>query len=171
MSQAETVSVRYLVSCGKHTPDSILQKFEYSAEAPASLCAPHSVIRPPPDEDATGVFIASLIDRHHDAILRSQQWRCVTCGKPATELLHSAVPLLSPGLFAAADFVPTIVDNAAPICMSGGVCDREAEKSVHEFAGDALVQRPWQVFEKTPTCDKCGKKSGLKLCGGCKFIS
>jgi hypothetical protein len=168
MAQEETVPVRYWVICGKLTPDGFMKDFTYSEQAPASLCKPHIDYEPGPDPDATGVFITSLIELHHDEILRSRDWQCVACGKPAKELLHSAVPLLSPNAErATADFQPTVVDNAAPICISGGACDRDAEKMVHEFAKRGLGQQ----FEASKTCDKCGKKSGVKLCGGCKLIA
>jgi len=171
MSQERTVPIHYWVICGKHAPDGFMRDFKYPEQAPASLCKPHSVIEPTPDADATGVLIASLIDRHHSEVLQSYPWRCVTCDKPATEILHSAVPLLSPGPSASADFEPMVVDNAAPICISGGACDRNAEKMVHQFAKDALIHKPWQRWEVSKTCDKCGKKSGVKLCGGCRLIA
>lgn len=68
-------------------------------------------------------------------------------------------------------FEPHVVDTAAPICSSGGNCDRKAYEVVNDFAEEALVQRPWQKFERTGTCDKCGKKSGVMLCGGCKLLA
>ncbi|KAE9376054.1 hypothetical protein N431DRAFT_556319 [Stipitochalara longipes BDJ] len=172
MSQEETVTVRYLVICGKHTPDGFREKFDYSAQAPPSLCKPHNDNEPGPDPDATGVFITSLIDRHNEEILCSRVWRCVTCGKRAKNLLHSAVPILSPNAErATADFEPTILDNATPICVSGGACDRNAEKMVQDFAKNNLIQRPWQELDLSKTCDKCGKKSGVKVCSGCKLIA
>jgi hypothetical protein len=68
-------------------------------------------------------------------------------------------------------FFPIVIDNCAPICISGGACDRAAEKMVHDYAKSALIQKSWQVWEETKTCDTCGKKSGVKVCGGCKFIA
>lgn len=117
--------------------------------------------------------MTSLVERHHLEILYSQAWRCATCDKPATELLHSTVSMLSPVADRAdfSKFFPTVVDNCAPICISGGACDRAAEKMVHDYAKSALIQKPWQVWEETKTCDTCGKKSGVKVCGGCKFIA
>jgi hypothetical protein len=96
MSQQETVTVRYVVVCGKPSPNGTGRQFNYLAQAPASLCAPHSVNGPKPDEDAAGKFIASLVDAHHDEIMRSRAWRCIVCDKPAKEILYSAVPFLSP---------------------------------------------------------------------------
>jgi hypothetical protein len=172
MAQEQTVTIRYLVFCGKHTPDGSMRSFNYREQAPASLCVPHVDDGPRPDADATGLFISSIVNRHNDEILLSQAWRCVTCDKPATEILHSAVPLLSPVADrATADFEPTVMDNAAPICMSGGACDRAAEKTVHEFAKSALIQKPWQTWDMSKTCDRCAKKSGVKLCSGCKLIA
>jgi hypothetical protein len=96
MAQEQTVTIRYLVFCGKHTPDGSMRSFNYREQAPASLCVPHVDDGLKPDADANGIFISSIVNRHNDEILLSQAWRCVTCDKPATEILHSAAPLLSP---------------------------------------------------------------------------
>jgi hypothetical protein len=163
--------MRYLVYCGNPTPNGFMWAFQYLEQAPASLCKPHTDKEPGPDPDDNGVFITSLIERHNDEILHSHAWRCVTCHKPAKELLHSAVPLLSPNSERALPgFEPTVLDFSAPNCMSGGACDREAEKSLHEFATSSLLHESWKI-ERSKTCDKCGRKSGVKLCGGCKHIA
>jgi len=172
MAQEETFTVRYLVACGKHTRDGFMEGFEYFEQAPASLCEPHVDGQPGPDPDATGVFITSIIDRHHEEILRSRAWQCVTCGKPAKELLHSTIPILSPNAErATADFRPTILDNSAPICISGGACDRNAQEVVQEYAKSVLIENQKQTIDTSNTCDTCGKKSGVKLCRGCKLIA
>ena len=40
-----------------------------------------------------------------------------------------------------------------------------------EFAKSGLIQKPWQKFDESKTCDKCGKKPGVRLCCGCKLIA
>jgi len=170
MSLEDHVNIRYLVFCGKLTPHGILNKFEFREQAPASLCTPHTDNQVGPDPDATRALITSIVKRHNDEIMLIKNWRCVMCGKRAKELLHSAVSLLSPNWDRApADFEPTVVDNVAPICISGGACDREAEHWVNAYARSAQMSGP--SFEALRNCDKCGKKSGVKLCGGCKDVT
>lgn len=174
MPSEETVAVEYRVHCSNMNPDPqkfYIQDFFYVAQAPASICETHSSYEDGPDPDATGLFITSLIDRHHAEILNSRVWHCITCGNRATELLHSAVPLLSAGEGAAPDFQPTVLDNAVPICRSGGQCDREAEKVVQAFEREMLTVSPLHTVVHTKTCDRCGKKTGVKVCGGCKLIA
>lgn len=166
-SNSGTVPVHYIVVCGNPLSDSEAEKFVYSEQAPAPLCEPHGASKPAPDADETGKFIASVVDRHHLEILKIKAWCCISCNQPAKELLHSAIPFLSPGPTATPDFKPTIWDTAAPICRSGGSCDRLAEELVHKFAKDGL---PMHIFELTSTCDRCGKKTDVKLCGGCKTL-
>ncbi|PVH75822.1 hypothetical protein DL98DRAFT_657892 [Cadophora sp. DSE1049] len=92
--------------------------------------------------------------------------------QPAKEILHSAVPLLSPNKERMqSDFEPTVIDIASPICISGGACDRKAEEAAHKLQREMLITKPWQEFEMSKTCDRCGRKSGVMLCGGCKGIA
>jgi hypothetical protein len=113
---ARTVPIQYIVVCGKPTPDGELYHFKYTEQAPSTLCEPHGNGKPIPDPDETGKFIASVINRNHSEILGRKAWQCISCSKPAKELLHSAVPFLSPGPTASANFEPTIWDTAALIC-------------------------------------------------------
>ncbi|KAH7400472.1 hypothetical protein BKA64DRAFT_482606 [Cadophora sp. MPI-SDFR-AT-0126] len=165
----QTTPAKYIVFCGD--PSIGGRQFTYSAAAPTTLCTPTSDHDPKPDRDETGLFLTTLIDAHHDEILTSQAWRCVSCGKPAKEILHSAVPLLSPNKERMQPgFEPTVVDIASPICFSGGECDRKAEEAAQKLQRESLVTMPWQQFDASKTCDRCGKKSGVMLCGGCKGI-
>jgi len=169
MAQGSTVPCRYWVVCGNITKDGAFRNFNFEAEAPAALCVPHLDNGPKPDPDDNGVFIATLVERHNNEILFSHPWRCVTCNKRATELLHDAVAMLSPGPEADFEkFFPAVVDICAPICISGGACDRAAYKVAQDFLRSALIQG---IVEDSKTCDTCGKKSGVKVCGGCKFIA
>lgn len=173
MAQGSTVPCRYWVICGKPTKDGRFKSFNFEAEAPAALCLPHLDNGPKLDPDDNGVFITTLVDRHNNEILLSHPWRCVTCDKRATELLHHATPMLSPDADRAyfEKSFPIVFDICAPICISGGECDRTAYKMAQDFAKSALIQKPWQILEDTKTCDTCGKKSGVKVCGGCRFIA
>jgi hypothetical protein len=166
-SRDRTTSVQYNVFCGKLTPDGEMYQFKYYEQAPISLCIPHGNGNPIPDPDKTGHFMTSVIERHHSDILCRRSWRCVSCNKPAEELLHSALPFLSPGPDALPEFRPTILDIASPICRSGGACDRLAEELVHKLAQSALGE---DKFKASKTCDWCGGKSDIKTCAGCRTL-
>ncbi|KAF8855420.1 hypothetical protein BDZ45DRAFT_692583 [Acephala macrosclerotiorum] len=160
------VPIIYSVSCGKFDGPSELIKYEFSESAPASLCIPKTPGAIPPDADEIGLLITPLIDKHNSAILKDRPWRCVICDKKANDLLHSALPALSAGPSAGSDFVSTVLDFVSPICFSGGACDAAAEEMTHRFSKGFA---PW--MKKSKTCDACGKKSGLKLCAGCKLLA
>jgi hypothetical protein len=166
-SRERTVPVHYIVVCGKPTPDGETYPFKYSEQAPVSLCEPHGNDKPRPDPNETGKFITAVIERHHLEILHRRPWQCISCNEPAKELLHSAVPFLSPGPDVLPDFEPTIWDTAAPICRSGGACDRHAEELVHTFARNSIGE---DKFEADKTCDWCGGKTDIKMCAGCKTL-
>lgn len=166
-SRDRTTPVHYIVMCGKPTPDGEAYPFNYSEQAPISICEPHGDGKPSPDADETGKFITSVIDRHHLDIFQRRSWRCISCDEPATEILHSVIPLLSPGPDVLPEFEPTIWDTATPICRSGGACDRLAEEMVHEFGRNSLGK---DKFEATKTCDWCGGKTDIKVCAGCKTL-
>jgi len=161
-----SVSVRYIVMCGKPTPDGLAYPFEYSERAPLSLCNRPPSRDPDPGPDATGSFLTSLIERHNDEILKCRAWLCQVCQKPARELFHSAIPLLSPGEGATAEFEPFVWDTVVPICRSGGDCDRKAEKMAGTFGKQSMPTL--KLGRKC--CERCGKVTGIKLCGGCNVL-
>src|SRR6266480_1947876 len=109
-NSSRSATVLYIVMCGKPTPDGLAYPFEYYEQAPLSLCNRPASRDPNPDPDATGRFVTSVIDRHNDDILNSRTWLCQICEKPARELFHGAVPVLSPGEGATAEFKPFIWD-------------------------------------------------------------
>ncbi|KAG4423545.1 hypothetical protein IFR04_003368 [Cadophora malorum] len=166
----QTTPAKFIVFCGDPAVGG--HQFTYAAVAPTVLCTPHTDEDSKPDRDDTGVFLTSLVEAHHNEILQSQAWRCVSCNKPAKELLHCAVPLLSPHKpTMLPGFEPTVIDIASPICISGGACDRKAEEAAHKVQKEGFITKPWQEFDDSKTCDRCGRKSGVKLCGGCKVIA
>lgn len=165
-SMDRTIPIYYIVACGKPTPDGEMCLYKFSERAPASLCEPHSHSKPKPDTDETGKFVTSVLERHHQDILHRRPWRCISCNKPAEELLHSIIPLLSPGPDVLPAFEPTIWDITAPICRSGGACDRLAEELVHTLERNSLGDK----FKASKTCDCCGGKTDIKVCKGCKTL-
>jgi hypothetical protein len=166
MPEEETVTIRFTVYCGNLTPDGVQREFSFLEQAPASLCVHHSDDGPQPDPDAIGPFLTKLVDAHYSEILRSRAWQCNVCNKPATEILHHAIPLLSPNRERAMpSFVPSVIVIAAPICISAGACDRKALQAIHAY------ERLAGLWDTSSTCDKCGKKSGVRRCGGCKLLA
>jgi hypothetical protein len=166
-SAGATVKIRYLVMCGKPTSDGLAYPFEYSEQAPLSLCNRLPSSGPDPDPDATGQFITSIVDRHNAEILTSRPWLCQVCDRPAGELLHSAIARLSPGLGATAEYVPFIWDTVVPICRSGGDCDRTASEWAEVFGKEGMPTLQLGV----KVCERCGKVTGVKLCSGCKVLA
>jgi hypothetical protein len=160
------VAVRYIVMYGKPTPDGLAYPFEYSEQAPLSLCNRTASRGPDPDPDATGQFVAFVIDRYNDEILRSRAWLCQVCENPAKELFHAAIPRLSPGEGATAEFKPFIWDTVIPICRSGGDCDRKADEMALKFEKEGMPT----LNMKSQCCQWCGKVTGVKVCGGCKAL-
>lgn len=161
------MTIRYIVMCGKPTPDGLSYPFEYSEQAPLSLCNRLPSSDPDPDPDATGQFITSVVDRHNAEILFSRPWSCQVCNRPAGELLHSAIPALNPGLGATAEYERFIWDTIVPICKSGGDCDRTALGWAETFGKDGMPT----LKLGTKVCERCGKVTGVKLCGGCKVLA
>jgi hypothetical protein len=166
-SAGATVTIRYLVMCGKPTSDGLAYPFEYSEQAPLSLCNRLPSSGPDPDPDATGQFITSIVDRHNAEILTSRPWLCQVCDRPAGELLHSAIARLSPGLGATAEYVPFIWDTVVPICRSGGDCDRTASEWAEAFGKEGMPTLQLGV----KVCERCGKVTGVKQCSGCKVLA
>jgi hypothetical protein len=164
-TSSRSVAVRYMGMCGKPTPDGLAYPFEYSEQAPLSLCSRPASSDPAPDPDATGQFVTFVIDRHNDEMLRSRAWLCQVCENPAKELFHSAIPRLSPGEGASAEFKPFIWDTVVPICRSGGDCDRKAEEMALEFGKEGIP-----TLNKGKCCQLCGKVTGVKVCSGCKVL-
>jgi hypothetical protein len=165
-SAEATVTIRYIVACGNPTSDS-LYPFEYSEQAPLSLCNRPPSSAPDPNPDATGQFITYVVDRHNEEILISRPWKCQVCNKTAKELLHNAIARLSPGLGATADYEPFIWDTVVPICRSGGDCDRTAEEWAGTFGKDAMPT----LQLGTKSCERCGKVTDVKKCSGCKVLA
>ena len=75
-SSEGSVAVFYIAMYGKTTPDGFAYPFEYSEQAPLSLCNRPASRDPDPDPDATRRFVTSIIDRHNAEILNSRAWLC-----------------------------------------------------------------------------------------------
>lgn len=80
-------------SCGAFSPVGVAYLFDYSMQAPLSLCNCPPSPDPHPDPDATGKLLTSIIDKHDLRVLLSRAWTCQFCGKPAKELYHLAILL------------------------------------------------------------------------------
>jgi hypothetical protein len=165
MAEEVTVTVRYLGFCGIAPPKGRLEdmkSFDYSEQAPASICKP-------PVSEALWVWIDSIVKSHQPEIFADRPWQCVNCDKPARELVQASRPVLwnehgAPGI---ADAGPVVMDVVAPICVSGGDCDREGTEMALQGIGSCF-EGPQTVV---PSCQKCGKLSDFKPCsGGCKVV-
>jgi len=69
---------------------------KFSERASASLCAPYCYRNLKPDPDETGQFLTSVVERHHLGILQEDSGDVYHATNPQKELLHSALPFLSP---------------------------------------------------------------------------
>jgi tetratricopeptide (TPR) repeat protein len=159
-----TMPVEYLVMCGNPSPGGYSCRYSFAEQAPASLCDKPDLTGLNPDPSAISRFLQLLIFHHHDEILQLRSWRCQICGKPAQELFHKVVPLLSPGIRASPDFKPVVWDTAVPVCRLAGDCDRSAER----MAGKFMMQCFPTLEAKPKNCDYCGMIRDVKRCRGCK---
>lgn len=142
----------YKIFCGNPFPPGEMHPYSFTESAPASLCVPG------PDEDAMGVFIVGLVEKHHNEVLSSRLWKCVVCNKPATELLHQPIPVLHLPK-------PEVMETVVPICSSGGECDAKAGKQVTSMFKLAIP-----MINISRNCEVCGKRMGAKKCKGCMVI-
>ena len=101
----------------------------YKDSVPASL----TVAAPP--KDKTLAFLALLIKKYHDEIMKSQAWKCWKCGKKATSMLHTPMSYLHLK-------EPMVRDIAQPICCNGGVCDKEGRLMIEEEMREANGMGP-----------------------------
>ena len=86
---------------------------------PNSLCSMH------PPEMTTKIFLAELVIKHHDAIMREKNWTCWNCPRKAVSLVHTPASYLHLA-------EPMVLDFAQPVCVNGGECDKEARKMMDE---------------------------------------
>lgn len=106
--------VRYEIRVsGEETP---IVKFDM---VPIALCSP----RPP--EAQTKMFLASLVNKYHDELLKSHNWNCWNCPARAVGLVHTPASYLH---------LPDaqVIDFAQPVCVNGGLCDKAARAMMDE---------------------------------------
>ncbi|PVH68445.1 hypothetical protein DL98DRAFT_578808 [Cadophora sp. DSE1049] len=120
--------------------------------------------------DSFGVLTRSLAIRHSDQILNSHPWTCIVCHKPAKVLtFRSTYNLYKHTIGSRAEFSPSIIDIAVPVCFSGGFCTSKADEipksdeSLHRWAGKPMTLPSLD----TTLCQNCGK-TGLQVCNGCR---
>jgi tetratricopeptide (TPR) repeat protein len=161
-----TSDIQYHVYCGKPEPGGISYEYDFVEKIPRILCDQNPLGRTEEQRSITGHVIQQIVSRHNDEILHSRNWSCEICGKPARELLHSALPFFVPGERASADFEPMLIDTAVPICRSAGECDRKAVDMTHTF----VKSTGHQLNTNFKVCNQCGIDKGVKLCTGCRII-
>jgi hypothetical protein len=103
------------VSTGLSLPDTIVK----IDTVPSSLCSMNPPGKP------TKAFLAQLVNKHHDAILREKNWTCWNCPRRAVGLVHTPASYLHLA-------EPLVVDLVQPVCVNGGACEREARKLMDE---------------------------------------
>lgn len=173
MSRESKNRILYLAVCGNPAGKELLAVFRFIELAPATLCEPGRNIHKngDPESLATRKFMESVVDRHSDEILKDRAWKCVSCDKPAEEMLHSAVSFLSQNTRNKStwpDFVPKIIDRVFPFCTIGGECSRNAEKLALATAKESINSENAEV-DVSKSCENCGKGPEVKLCSGCKI--
>ena len=141
--------------------------FEFTDQAPISLCEADDNENEKPDTTAQRVLSSAIVKSHHIEVLLSRSWSCVACFKPATSLAHEILPC-----WQRPPVGPWIVDCAAPICVSAGPCRTDAMKTLKDGAKTAsdLVLSD-KRFHMQKVCEVCGKATGIKMCGGCNFVT
>ncbi|KAF7169984.1 hypothetical protein CNMCM5623_002500 [Aspergillus felis] len=154
----ETMPITYRVACGDPRSEQDFLYVELPETAPAFL---GETI----DQKAEERFLQFLVDRHHMSFLNKRSWRCVTCNSPASDMLHQTAALLRPGLGAAPNFTPSMVDFVIPICEPDTECDRQADQLALQCLKEAL---PLQLTSETQ-CMQCSAELNLKRCSSCKI--
>lgn len=159
-----TLPIKYTVKCGDHRDNSKVFNLKFDAQAPASLC----IQRPKDDakfDESLTKFLRSLGSAHVSRILGSRPWVCIICKKMATTVGTISVPLLNPS--SGKDLM--VLDMAAPVCMHGGICAREAHQILADKVKPVLGDKAdYQI--QVPNCNGCGKTGEMKLCSGCNSI-
>ena len=168
MSREEKVPIRCFVFCANRTPEAFSPPvpFKFTDQVPASLCESHENEKDETNAAAQRVFSSDIVKSHHIEVLRSRAWLCVTCLKPATDLVHQIVPCWPspPGTW--------IMDCAAPICVSAGPCRADAMKILKNVAKTVSgIELSDKRFDFQKFCEVCGKVTGAKMCGGCNIVA
>jgi hypothetical protein len=94
MSREENIPLRCLVFCINSTPETFFPPviFEFTDQAPISLCEADDNENEKPDTTAQRVLSSAIVKSHHIEVLLSRSWSCVACFKPATSLAHEILP-------------------------------------------------------------------------------
>lgn len=115
------------------------------------------------NDDLMGMYIMTLVKKHHDTLLHAYPWKCAACGEPARGLFNRAIPLLH-NLDGDSEARVGVSGFAVPICVSGGGCHR---RTVEEIG--RLIANCWPDIKAVDCCQVCGKITGVGKCGGCMF--
>ncbi|CAA7269700.1 unnamed protein product [Cyclocybe aegerita] len=139
-TEDKTVPLKYVVKIMQSTPTAPIRLYE---TVPLSL-----VDTGYPPETASNQFLAKLVMKH-DAWLLKQgplsggAWKCWSCRKRATGIVHSFASFLNAYVDGKE---PEVIDFAQPVCVYWGLCDREARRMMQEEM--VLVINPgrrWQI--------------------------
>ncbi|EKD20585.1 hypothetical protein MBM_01267 [Drepanopeziza brunnea f. sp. 'multigermtubi' MB_m1] len=142
-----------------------IKLYHFAELAPASLVLPHG--NAIPDKEKIKSFMETIVRRNNFEILYRRPWLCTICSKKAKVLIHNAstgqgVPK-SP---TDTGFMSKIFDTIAPLCGSGGTCQREATQLVQDYSRSGAVHCSGGLS----SCHLCGKMEGVKLCSGCMIF-
>ncbi|KAF8202371.1 hypothetical protein BJ912DRAFT_439814 [Pholiota molesta] len=86
---------------------------------PMTLCSSH------PPEVQTKMFLANLVTKYHDELVKSRSWNCWNCPARAVSLVHTPASYLH--LQDA-----HVIDFAQPVCVNGGWCENAARTMMDE---------------------------------------
>ncbi len=86
---------------------------------PAALCTTDSPEMP------TRVFLANLVKKYHNEVMKLHPWTCWNCPARAVSLVHTPASYIH-----LSD--PQVVDFAQPVCINGGVCEKAAREMMNK---------------------------------------
>lgn len=86
---------------------------------PAALCTSD------PPEMQTRIFLANLVKKYHNEVMKLHPWTCWNCPARAVSLVHTPASYIH-----LSD--PQVVDFAQPVCINGGVCEKAAREMMNK---------------------------------------
>lgn len=163
-----------------HSDGPVKDSFEFvafSIDVPASNFAPASPGDTLPVTDTLRRYFGTLVQEHRAEVAAFRPWRCIVCGKSATEILYSMLP---PCMLTYAgqevQSPPHLFAKVHPVCVLGGPCEHTVRTTLmptHALPGGHTIG----YIEVPKWCDNCGtnvireRMVVLQLCGGCKQVS
>jgi hypothetical protein len=125
---------------------------------------PVSLFNPTTNRDDLRKYLHTAIEVYTSVFGHHATSPCEICKAPATGFQHSTFPRSGdprPNSFP--PFFPVVKGYVTPIC--GGLCGSQVLKQL-----SAKEQFPGLGATKIVSCKTCGKKGGIKKCGGCDSV-